>query len=78
MKALGLSAEFDSNFSDAAPASYYYNEVGAAKSLGIINGKAYGLFYPNEMISRQDLFVTSFDRKGLPLRLADGNGSHFT
>lgn len=57
VKALGLSAVVDSNFTDVKPNAYYYNEVGIAKKLGIVNGKADGSFNPNENISRQDMFM---------------------
>ncbi|WP_438350885.1 bacterial Ig-like domain-containing protein [Paenibacillus sp. FA6] len=59
VRALGLSAsmDMDSNFSDVKPTAYYYDEVGMAKKLGIVNGKADGQFYPSENISRQDMFM---------------------
>ncbi|AOZ94532.1 hypothetical protein PNBC_12180 [Paenibacillus crassostreae] len=67
IKALGLSATVDTNFPDIKPTAYYYDEVGIAKKLGIINGKANGMFDPTENITRQDMFLMT----AKALRVAD-------
>ena len=57
VKSLGLTAEIDSNFSDVSTANYYYEAVGIARKLGIINGQGDNKFNPEEGISRQDMIV---------------------
>jgi hypothetical protein len=57
VKALGLKADFKSNFADVDSSSYYYEAVGIAKMLGITGGTGKGTFYPEEAISRQDMMV---------------------
>lgn len=57
VRALGLSHSFDEQFTDVSQDDYYYNGVGVAKSLGLIEGRHDGLFYPREHITRQDMFV---------------------
>jgi hypothetical protein len=57
IKTLGLTAEFDDNFDDVAPGTYYYEEVGIAKKLGITTGAGNNRFNPRENISRQDMMV---------------------
>ena len=56
-KTLGLTADFDGNFSDVAENAYYYNAVGVAKELGIASGDTDGTFNPTENISRQDMMA---------------------
>ncbi|MHB8065558.1 MAG: S-layer homology domain-containing protein [Ruminiclostridium sp.] len=57
VKALGLNADFDSNFSDIKSTDYFYNAVGIAKKLGITSGSTNGNFNPRANISRQDMMV---------------------
>lgn len=57
VKTLGLTADFDGNFSDVAENTYYYNAVGTAKELGIASGEPDGTFNPTENISRQDMMA---------------------
>ncbi|UJF34925.1 glycosyl hydrolase 53 family protein [Paenibacillus hexagrammi] len=57
MRALGLSASVDANFTDVKQGVYYYEAVGAAKKLGIAAGYEDGTFAPNAPISREDLMV---------------------
>jgi len=47
----------EQNFADVKPGAYYYDAVGAAKSLGIAKGSVYNTFNPAEAISRQDMMV---------------------
>lgn len=37
--------------------SYYYEAVGIAHHLGIVNGKADGRFDPNASVTRQEMFA---------------------
>lgn len=57
MKALGLSASFDSNFEDITQDKYYYEAVGVAKKLGIVNGVDAIHFNPEEVVTREDMMV---------------------
>lgn len=57
VKALGLNAEFDKNFSDVESSAYFYNAVGIAKKLGIVSGTGNNIFNPNANITRQDMMV---------------------
>jgi len=56
VKALGLTAEFTSNFDDIGLGSNY-NEIGIAKALGITAGTGNNKFSPDISISRQDMMV---------------------
>ena len=85
VRAYGLTAAFEDNFSDVTPTDYFYETVGIAKKLGIVNGAGDNLFNPRENISRQDMMVMVARTKGLAgPRLAEagaeaGNGlSMFT
>lgn len=55
IKAVGLSATVKSNFADASPSAYYYQEVGITKKLGITNGTGGNRFDPLAPITRQDM-----------------------
>ena len=57
VKTLGLKASFDSIFSDVSDTAYYYEAVGTAKILGIVDGTGNGEFKPNETILRQDMIT---------------------
>jgi len=57
VRAFELEAKVNSNFSDVKPGDYYYEAVGIAKSLGIVNGVGNNRFAPNDLISRQDIMV---------------------
>ncbi len=57
VRALDLSAEVDSNFSDAAQTDYFYKEVGIARKLGVVEGVGDDKLLPREKISRQDMMV---------------------
>lgn len=56
VKSFGLGTEFKLNFTDVNKGSYYYNEVGIAKNLGIVKGDGYN-FRPEENITREDMTV---------------------
>lgn len=56
VKALGLTVDFDSNFSDVGKSSNYYEEIGIAKKLGITVGYN-NKYNPDKEISRQDMMV---------------------
>lgn len=57
VKALGLSARFETNFSDVSKNDYYYNSIGVAKALGITSGTGNNKCQPSKEISRQDMMV---------------------
>jgi fibronectin type 3 domain-containing protein len=57
VKALGLEAEFGTNFDDVSPEKYYYEAIGVARSLGIITGVGDNKFNPETPITRQELMV---------------------
>ncbi|WP_281883529.1 bacterial Ig-like domain-containing protein [Paenibacillus sp. YYML68] len=59
VRALGLtsSSKTSASFSDVASTDYYYNEIGIAKQLGLVNGKDDGRFEPKASITRQDMIV---------------------
>ncbi|WP_282936217.1 exo-alpha-sialidase [Paenibacillus sp. RC67] len=57
VRALGLKAEFSSNFDDVKKDDYYYEALGVTKALGITEGVGGNKFNPLEEISRQDLMV---------------------
>lgn len=59
IRTLGLTADFNDNFSDVSQSDYYYEALGIAKKLGISNGAGDNAFHPKEYISRQDLMVLS-------------------
>lgn len=57
VKALGLSAKVDENFTDVGSTVYYAEAVGIAKKLGITAGEGNNKFNPEAKISRQDMMV---------------------
>ncbi|WP_342476827.1 S-layer homology domain-containing protein [Paenibacillus sp. FSL H7-0350] len=57
VRALGLTAKTDGNFSDVQKNAYYYNELAIAKALGIANGLDNGSFGSGQKITRQDMMV---------------------
>lgn len=60
LRILGKTAEFDSNFEDVYPGTYYYNEIGMAKALGIASGYGNNLFDPDNLIKRQDMATLAY------------------
>ncbi|MFP4979356.1 S-layer homology domain-containing protein, partial [Paenibacillus sp. CN-4] len=57
VRALGLTANVNGNFSDVQKDTYYYNEIAIAKALGIANGLDNDRFGSNQKITRQDMMV---------------------
>lgn len=57
IKALGLSAKVESNFTDVQSSDYYYEALGIAKALGISEGVGKNYFDPKAPITREDLIV---------------------
>ncbi|GMQ63126.1 discoidin domain-containing protein [Vallitalea maricola] len=57
IRTLELDAEFYDNFDDVSKMGYYYNTVGIAKELGIVNGNGQGKFNPNNIITREEMMV---------------------
>ncbi|HQD27731.1 S-layer homology domain-containing protein [Acetivibrio saccincola] len=76
IKSLGLYCEFESNFSDVSPESYYYEYVGMAKELGITSGVGNNMFKPLEKITRQDMMVLTANALKIAGKISDtGNES---
>jgi hypothetical protein len=50
----------EDNFDDVQDAAYYYDEIAAAKKLGLIEGVGNNLFEPEKEITRQDIFVMTY------------------
>ncbi|QGQ99788.1 hypothetical protein EHS13_35465 [Paenibacillus psychroresistens] len=59
VRTLELKATATGNFNDVSNGQYYYEALGIAKELGIIEGTGDNAFQPNHTISRQDMFVIS-------------------
>lgn len=57
VKALGMSAKVESNFTDVQSSDYYYEALGIAKALGISEGSGNNRFEPKASITREDLMV---------------------
>lgn len=57
VRAFGFSSNFDNNFADVPPSSYYYEALGTAKAIGLAQGVGSNTFNPESPISRQDLMV---------------------
>ncbi|MBE5040448.1 family 10 glycosylhydrolase [Ructibacterium gallinarum] len=60
LRILGKQAEFEDNFDDVYPGTYYYNEIGMAKTLGIAQGYGNNLFDPDNYIKRQDMATLAY------------------
>ena len=69
---LDLHADFTDNFSDVGVDAYYYDAVGIAKKLGVVNGIGGGRFDPSAAITRQDLMVMTARALKLAKGLNDG------
>ena len=57
VRALGLTAKIEDNFDDVKKDDYYYEAVGIAKKLGIVQGTGDNRFNPEKAITRQDMMV---------------------
>lgn len=60
LRILGKKADFKDNFSDVYPGTYYYDEIGMAKALGIAAGYGDNLFDPDNRIKRQDMATLAY------------------
>jgi hypothetical protein len=73
---LDLRAEIHDNFTDVNVHDYYYETVGIAKALGIVNGVGDGRFEPKTAITRQDMMVMvsrALDVAQIQLKEINGN-----
>ncbi|MGG1519053.1 polysaccharide lyase family 8 super-sandwich domain-containing protein [Paenibacillus oryzisoli] len=57
VKALGLSAKTEGNFTDVSSSAYYAEALATAKALGITDGVGNNNFNPDAKISREDMIV---------------------
>ncbi|MFD0679009.1 MULTISPECIES: S-layer homology domain-containing protein [unclassified Paenibacillus] len=57
VRALGLKADFATNLEDISKTAYYYDAVGIAKTLGIVQGEDDNHFGAQSPITRQDMMV---------------------
>ncbi len=57
IKALGLTAAIDTNFSDVNANASYYESIAIAKKLGIISGVGQNKFNPDTDITRQEMMT---------------------
>ncbi|GBF76157.1 hypothetical protein PA598K_04605 [Paenibacillus sp. 598K] len=57
VRALGLTAEGRTTFTDVSPSDYYYEAVGIAQELGLVQGVDGRAFHPRGEITRQDMMV---------------------
>lgn len=60
LRVLGKTADFTENFEDVYPDKYYYNEIGAAKALGIASGVGNNCFDPDAKITREDMVSLAY------------------
>lgn len=60
LRILGKTAKFENNFDDVYPGSYYYDEIGVAKALGIASGYGNNKFDPDGQIKRQDMATLAY------------------
>lgn len=75
VKTLGITAEFNHNFDDVEPGTYYYEAVGIAQKLGITGGVGSNRFNPNAGITRQDMMVLTVRALEKCKGLKDAGGS---
>lgn len=57
VNSLGLNAKVDNSLKDVKSSDYFYNQVGIAKTLGIVNGVEKDKFAPYTPITRQEMFT---------------------
>ncbi len=69
IKVLGLNADFTDNFTDVQKYDEYYQQLGTAKALGIIQGESCNRFRPKDPILRQDMMVYSTVALGVAKKL---------
>ncbi|GBG11194.1 hypothetical protein PAT3040_05983 [Paenibacillus agaridevorans] len=75
---LDLRADITDNFTDVDKAAYYYDAIGTAKALGIVNGIGESKFNPAAYITRQDAMVMTARALKLAKRLKDGSENVLT
>lgn len=57
VRALGLTAKTNENFTDVSSEAYYANAIAVAKELGITSGVGHNKFNPEAKITRQDMMA---------------------
>ena len=72
---MGISTSFSSNFADVSPGKYYYNAIGMAKQLGLVQGDQYNLFNPEASITREDMFTIMYNILQIKGKIAAKNSS---
>lgn len=73
VRMLGISATVESNFDDVRTGDYFYQTVGIAKKLGIVQ-KDEKLFRPRDSITREEMmFFTAAALKYAGLDMGEGN-----
>ncbi|MCD1257270.1 fibronectin type III domain-containing protein [Paenibacillus athensensis] len=80
VETFGFTAKFHASFTDVQAGDYYYEAVGIAHQLGIVNGRTDSLFAPRERISRQEMFTMlarALEQSGLPLATPAGKELSF-
>lgn len=60
VRMLGVNVAVNTNFADVDSNSYYANDIGIAKTLGLTNGIGGNLFAPEKQITREDMFVLTY------------------
>ncbi|MCD8090066.1 MAG: pectinesterase family protein [Clostridiales bacterium] len=61
MTLIGRTGAPEDNFADVDPGKSYANGVGNAKAMGIVSGDSNGNFNPEAPITRQDMFVMTYN-----------------
>ena len=59
-KITSANVNVTSNFADVQSGTWYYNAVNIAANLGIVNGYPDGNFYPNNLVSRQEMALMMY------------------
>ncbi|WP_449602046.1 S-layer homology domain-containing protein [Paenibacillus sp. Marseille-Q9583] len=57
MRLFDLQAQATHSFTDIAQAAYYYEDVNAARTLGIVRGSGSGEFRPEQPVTRQEMMM---------------------
>lgn len=57
MRLFDLQAQATHSFTDIAQADYYYEDVNAARTLGIVRGSGSGEFRPEQPVTRQEMML---------------------
>jgi len=80
VETFGFQAKFNAAFADVSADDYYYEAVGIAHQLGIVNGRSESQFAPRALISRQEMFTMiarALAQSGLPLAASDSKALPF-